>query len=42
MFKECDERFGAKKMWIKFSVDGINTTLNKVQKLMKLLNLRSR
>lgn len=42
VFKVSDERFGAKKIWIKLSVEGINTTLNKVQKLMKLLNLHSR
>lgn len=42
VFKVSDERFGAKKIWIKLTVEGINTTLNKVQKLMKLLNLHSR
>lgn len=42
VFKASDERFGAKKIWIKLKVEGINTTLNKVQKLMKLLNLYSR
>ena len=41
VFKESGERFGAKKIWIKLGVDGIHTSLNKVQKLMKLLNIHS-
>ena len=42
IFKESDERFGAKKILIKLANEGINTTLRKVQNLMKLLNIHSR
>lgn len=41
IFKESDERFGAKKILVKLASEGINTTLRKVQNLMKLLNIRS-
>jgi len=42
IFKESDERFGAKKILIKLRSNGINTTLHKVQLIMQLLNIRSR
>lgn len=42
IFKESDERFGAKKILSKLRINGFNTTLHKVQSLMKQLNIRSR
>lgn len=42
VFKESDERFGAKKICIKLKAEGVNTTIFKVQSLMKLLNLSSK
>lgn len=42
LFKASDERFGAKKIWIKLRETGFNTSLNKVQNLMKLLNIKSK
>lgn len=42
IFKESGERFGAKKIWIKLKIEGVNTTIFKVQSLMKLLNLSSK
>ena len=41
IFKESDKRFGAKKIEAKLRANGINTTLHKVQTLMKLLNIKS-
>lgn len=42
IFKESDERFGAKKILVKLRSEGIKTTLRKVQTLMKMLNLKSK
>lgn len=42
IFKESGERFGAKKICIKLNTEGVNTTIFKVQSLMKLLNLSSK
>lgn len=41
IFKESGERFGAKKIEAKLRTNGINMTLNKIQTLMKLLNIKS-
>ena len=41
IFKDSGERFGAKKTEAKLRANGINTTLHKVQTLMKLLNIKS-
>lgn len=41
IFKDSGERFGAKKIEAKLRANGINTTLHKVQTLMKLLNIKS-
>ena len=41
IFKESGERFGAKKIEAKLRSNGINTTVQKVQNLMKLLNIKS-
>lgn len=41
IYFESDRRFGAKKIEIKLRTLGINTTLHKVQTLMKLLNIKS-
>ena len=41
IFKESGERFGAKKIEAKLRANGINTTLHKVQILMKTLNIKS-
>lgn len=42
VFKESNERFGAKKILAKLKSFGVNTTLKKVQSLMFLLNIKSR
>lgn len=42
VFKESEERFGAKKILVKLRCEGINTTLKKVQSLMLLLNIKSK
>lgn len=42
VFRESGERFGAKKIEAKLRANGINTTLHKVQTLMKTLNINSR
>lgn len=42
IFRESDERFGAKKILVKLRSEGIKTTLRKVQTLMKMLNLKSK
>lgn len=42
VFKESEERFGAKKILAKLRSEGINTTLKKVQSLMLLLNIKSK
>ena len=39
VFKESEERFGAKKILAKLRSEGINTALRKVQSLMMLLNI---
>lgn len=41
IFNNSDKRFGAKKIETKLRTLGINTTLHKVQTLMKLLNIKS-
>ena len=42
IFKESDGRFGAKKIWIKLKTDGNLVSLNKVQNLMKELDIHSK
>ncbi|MBQ9790699.1 MAG: IS3 family transposase [Clostridia bacterium] len=42
VFKESEERFGAKKILAKLRSEGINTTMKKVQSLMLLLNIKSK
>ena len=41
IYLDSGKRFGAKKIEAKLRSDGINTTLHKVQTLMKLLNIQS-
>ena len=41
IFEESDGRFGASKIWIKLKEEGVNTTKNKIRKLMRLLNICS-
>lgn len=42
IFKESDGRFGAKKIWIKLKTEGNLVSLNKVQNLMKELDIHSK
>lgn len=42
IFKESEERFGPRKIFAKLKSEGIKTSINKVQNLMKLLNLKSK
>ena len=42
VFKESEERFGAKKILAKLRSEGINTTMKKVRSLMLLLNIKSK
>lgn len=41
IYIKSGKRFGAKKIEAKLRINGINTTLHKVQTLMKLLNIQS-
>ena len=41
IFKESEGRFGPRKIFTKLKSIGVNTSINKVQNLMKLLNLKS-
>ena len=41
IFKESDERFGPRKIYTKLKIEGIRTSIYKVQALMNLLNLKS-
>ena len=41
IFKESEGRFGPRKIFTKLKSIGVNTSINKVQILMKLLNLKS-
>lgn len=42
IFKESEERFGPKKIFAKLKSEGINTSIYKIQNLMKLLNIHSK
>ena len=42
IFKESEGRFGPSKILTKLKSIGVNTSINKVQNLMKILNLKSK